>query len=238
MLYNVSCGSELLESLETMNKFMRVCLFAFRFSRFHGRALKHTLKGIFDFEDRPVLAWNEFDNDTKYWSRYQGGTVKFLTRTHKDHVIAFLVEEHLKDSVVLDLGCGMGRMNMMYDIKEYHGLDTCQRMLIGAQKLNLGRKNATFHMGDGKTLDEFADNYFDYVICSTVAIHLKIGTFRSYTREAWRVLKPNGIFLVNLNRKSNINPSDFFKQFQIETINGDNVGVDQDIIYKLRKVVH
>lgn len=167
---------------------------------------------------KPVLDYNEHDKDTEYWSKYEGGTTKRLSKwLHKNQIVANLVKNELKDARVLDLGCGFGRMNLFFKIKEYYGIDTTPRMIRNAILLNQNKTNAQFRLCDGKTL-EFPDSFFDVVIASTVLLHFKVETVEAYAKEIFRVLKPNGYFLTNLSKKSNINIQQVFHKFRAEQL--------------------
>lgn len=167
----------------------------------------------------PVLDMNEHDV-SPYWRTYEGGTTNKLDKElHREEILAFMVDEEiLKKSVVLDLGCGFGRMNLFFDIKEYHGYDPTERMLENARKLNQGKSNALFHLGDGRSLRLFPDRFFDIVICSTVLLHLKARTVKGYAPEIFRVLKPDGFFIANFPRGRNLDVHKVFRQFEIEQL--------------------
>ena len=168
--------------------------------------------------DKPVLDYNEHDAEVEYWSKYNGGTTKRLCKYfHKNQLVANYVKNELNDARVLDLGCGFGRMNLFFKIKEYYGIDTTPRMIHNAIILNRNKTNAQFRLCDGKTL-EFPDNFFDIVIASTVLLHLKVKTVEWYAKEIFRVLKPNGYFLTNLSKKSNINIQQVFHKFRAEQL--------------------
>jgi len=188
--------------------------------KFFGLGIYKKLKRInvkFSFNP-PVLDMNEQD-DSDYWTAYEGGTTQSLDRKlHKNLIIAVLVEGQLKDATVLDLGCGFGRMNLFFDMKEYHGFDSNERMLNNAKKLNLKRYNSFFWLGDGRTLKPLPDSFFDIVICNTVMLHLKVRTVEGYAKEIYRVLKLNGFFLANFPEKRNLNIHKVFYQFDIEPI--------------------
>jgi len=183
----------------------------------------------------PVLDMNEHDT-SDYWDTYNGGTTQKLDRElHKGEVLAFMIDEEvLRNSVVLDLGCGFGRMNLFYDFKRYFGLDSNERMLDNAKMLNQEKSNAKFNLGDGRTLKPYPDCFFDVVICSTVMLHLKVKTVKGYAREVYRVLKSNGIFVVNFPKKRNFNVYRVFSLFKIEPL-GD--WKKQDDAFLFRKVV-
>jgi len=179
-----------------------------------------------------IFGDSKIDNDKGYWDNYVGGTTQKINPIWKKEICAFFMEDKLKNAVVLDLGCGFGRMNLFFEIEEYHGLDISERMLEEAKKLNKDKKNATFHLGDGKTLIDLNDNYFDYVICSTVMLHLTKSTLESYAKEILRILKPGGEFIVNFPKHININLHEIMKDFEIKKI---NVEWKNDNIWSFKK---
>lgn len=179
------------------------------------RRLKQKVRHI--RRGKPVLPYNEFDADNQYWDNYNGDCIHLIASKDKHHTFLEhvpMVKHCLRHFVVLDLGCGVGRLNLWYDIKEYHGLDTNPKMLEKARELNKDKTNATFHHGDGYTLSQFPDTFFDVVISNTVFLHLRVRTAVSYVDEVWRVLKPNGEFMLNLPRKHNLDTRALFSRFQ------------------------
>jgi ubiquinone/menaquinone biosynthesis C-methylase UbiE len=183
----------------------------------------------------PVLAYNEFDADNEYWDNYQGNCTHLIAEEDKHHL--FL--EHLspltnqmKHYVVLDLGCGVGRLNLWYDIKEYHGLDTSPKMIEKAKELNKEKTNAGFHLGDGSTLTQFPDGFFHMVVANTVFLHLRVQTVESYMEEIYRVLHPDGAFVLNLPTKTNLDLKTLFRPFDVQIF--ENI-LKNDIGYVLLK---
>ncbi len=187
---------------------------------------------------KPVLTANEFDDDNGYWDTYNGDCVHLISDEDRHHLLLsaftpFMIHQ-LKNQIVLDLGCGVGRLNLLYDIKEYHGLDTSKRMLDLAQELNQEKTNAIWHFGDGKTLKRFSDECFDLVIANTVFLHLRVRTVKSYIKEIWRVLKPNRSFLVNIPTRSNLDIKKIFSPFLVLEL---EEGFKNDHLFILRKVM-
>jgi len=205
-------------------------------------------------EDRkPVLAHNAFDGESEYWAKFRGDSTDNLNpnkkstaskdpnnpqvmTTVKHNIIAYFVEDKLPTATVLDIGCGVGRMSLFYKIGSYWGIDTTPAMISKAKKLN--KKNtSTFILGDGTTLKQFTNNKFDYVFCSTVMLHLKIGTVRRYAKEVYRVLKEHGAFIVNFPNKSNLKliESIFSKHFNIYILDSNYCGTDTVYNFVKRK---
>ena len=106
------------------------------------------------------------------------------------------VAERLKEfinenSIVLDVGCGMGRAEkwLASYCKEIHGVDVSGRMISFARK-NIKAENAFFHRNNGRDLSIFPDNKFDFVFSLLTLQHLEKED--AYIKEIYRVLKPGG----------------------------------------------
>lgn len=107
-----------------------------------------------------------------------------------------------KESVVLDLGCGDGRMtNIIADKVEFvYGVDN-QRRAISFARLMTCKKNTAFLVAQGRL--PFHDRFFDAVFCFDVIEHIKPDEVGVFLSEMWRVLKEGGHCIISTpNRKS------------------------------------
>jgi len=180
-----------------------------------------------------LVLLGSLDRDASlFWDSFEGGTTHGLEIEYKYHVIAFYVESILPQSLVLDLGCGFGRMNQFYNIGRYYGVDTSPRMIGEARALNKNKSNAKFFLVNGHSLKLFEDEMFDVVICSTVILHLKVKTVKIYAQEVWRILKGNGFFLANFPKKCNLDISKVFASFDIKKIDNHYRGTDNVFIFR------
>lgn len=132
-----------------------------------------------------------------------------LLRQHEQSKasLGWLVPPEIDPAAVhtaLDLACGPGAWALdfarTYPHAEVVGIDIAQVPLTEARRLakreNLA--NAVFHEGD--ITDQaglpFPDNAFDLVWARLVFLHLPRVTWEPMLREIYRVLRPNGAFVV------------------------------------------
>jgi 2-polyprenyl-3-methyl-5-hydroxy-6-metoxy-1,4-benzoquinol methylase len=80
-----------------------------------------------------------------------------------------------KDSVVLDVGCGIGRVEkyLAPHVKEIFGVDISRRMIKIAKKALENYDNVYFIKNNGRDLSIFEDNKFDFVFSILVLQHLE-----------------------------------------------------------------
>jgi ubiquinone/menaquinone biosynthesis C-methylase UbiE len=80
-----------------------------------------------------------------------------------------------KDSIVLDVGCGMGRVEKFLAsyCKEIHCVDVSSRMIKLAKKNLRNYRNVFFYVNNGKDLRIFPDNMFDFVFSIRTLQHLE-----------------------------------------------------------------
>ena len=80
-----------------------------------------------------------------------------------------------KDSVVLDVGCGIGRVEkyLAPHVKEIFGVDISRGMIKIAKKALENYDNVHFIKNNGRDLSIFEDNKFDFVFSILVLQHLE-----------------------------------------------------------------
>lgn len=106
-----------------------------------------------------------------------------------------LISSVLKSQkMVLNLGCGTGRF------MEYcsHGSDFSEEMLEIAKRKH---PNKSFALADAASTP-FSTNFFDAVICFHVIMHLTPEQSKLIFDEVSRILKPDGLFIVDFPSKA------------------------------------
>ena len=98
-----------------------------------------------------------------------------------------------QDDLVLDLGCGVGRLTRVLARRAAHviGLDVSPEMLRRAQELNEHLNNVTWLLGDGESLTGVEDASLDGAVSHVVFQHIPDAKVTlGYVEELGRVLKP------------------------------------------------
>jgi ubiquinone/menaquinone biosynthesis C-methylase UbiE len=97
------------------------------------------------------------------------------------------------EDVVLDVGCGIGRIekSLAEYCAEIHGVDVSKRMVKLARKRLKGFGNVYIHKNNGRDLSSFPNEKFDFVFSVLVLQHLEKEDAVFYLYEIHRVLKPN-----------------------------------------------
>jgi SAM-dependent methyltransferase len=100
------------------------------------------------------------------------------------------------DAVVLEIGCGMGRVmqHLAGRYGEVHGIDISAEMVKRGQQRLAHLPNVHFHHGNGYDLEPFADESFDLVHSAFAFQHMPKTVAYNYFLETRRVLRPGGLF--------------------------------------------
>ena len=110
-----------------------------------------------------------------------------------------------KDDVVLEIGCGIGRMApaLAPICKKWIGTDVSENMLDFARKRTSLYPNVEFISINGWDLSPIQELTVDIVYCTVVFMHLDEWERYNYICEAWRVLRPGGrLYVDNFNLRS------------------------------------
>jgi ubiquinone/menaquinone biosynthesis C-methylase UbiE len=103
---------------------------------------------------------------------------------------------------LLEIGCGLGRMtrHLAKIFGEVVGTDVSGEMIRQARERLSDLKNVQLHETNGIDLAPFTDESFDLVLAARVFQHVPSPQIiASNIGEAWRVLKPAGIFRFQTN---------------------------------------
>jgi SAM-dependent methyltransferase len=101
------------------------------------------------------------------------------------------------DAVVLEIGCGIGRImqHLAGRYREVHGTDISAEMVERGTRRLAHLDNVRFHHGNGYDLEPFADGSVDLVYSAYVFQHMPKTIAYNYFLEVERVLRPDGLFL-------------------------------------------
>jgi SAM-dependent methyltransferase len=112
-----------------------------------------------------------------------------------DRLLGAVGAELARDDVVLDLGCGVGRLTRVLAarVAHVHALDASAEMIGRGRELNAELHNVTWHLGDGTTLAPHGDESLDAVVSHVVFQHIPDPAITlGYVREIGRVLREGG----------------------------------------------
>jgi ubiquinone/menaquinone biosynthesis C-methylase UbiE len=107
-----------------------------------------------------------------------------------------------KDLAVLEIGCGAGRMtkHLAAIFGEVAGVDVSGEMIGQARRRLAGINNVRLYETNGVDFSLFADEQFDLILSAYVFQHVpSAAVIESNIHEAWRVLKPGGVFKFQTN---------------------------------------
>jgi len=107
-------------------------------------------------------------------------------------------------AVVLDLGCGVGRVAKYLGpfVRECHGVDGSEKMIQYAKYNCQKLSNVHFKVNNGMDLRLYPDNTFDFVYSLLMLQHLKKEDALNYIAEVYRVLKNDGGTLLQFPDRS------------------------------------
>lgn len=119
-----------------------------------------------------------------------------------DQLLGVLQVAISPDAVVLDIGCGVGRLTRPLAARAARviALDVSSQMLAEAARLNPELAAVEWVHGDGRSLQPVADTSVDACISHVVFRHIPDPQVTlGYVREMGRVLRPGGIAAFELS---------------------------------------
>jgi len=118
-----------------------------------------------------------------------------------------------ENDVILDVGCGDMRLYKYVPRNRfYYAFDISMNELSLKEKLNKKNKNLYFAFASATDIPLNADTV-DIVTCTEVLEH--IPEYKEAIREVFRVVKPNGLFLISI-------PNNFCYKYKIKGNHADH----------------
>ena len=104
------------------------------------------------------------------------------------------------DAVVLEIGCGVGRVmkHLAPMCREVHGIDISMNMTQAGRQRLAHLPQVQFHLGNGYDLGELDSDSFDLVYSVVTFQHMPKTVAYNYLVESHRVLKPNGVLRLHV----------------------------------------
>jgi len=124
---------------------------------------------------------------------------------HVSDLLAGLSDEFLSKAVVLDIGCGEGRLMSVIAPKvwSYVGIDISTVALRRAQDMStkMGLRNTCFCLADKDVPSDMLlpNGVYDLVFSWAVFMHMPASTFRVWLKYVAKWIKPGGHFRFQLN---------------------------------------
>lgn len=123
-----------------------------------------------------------------------------LDRLRRDCL--YLPDASVRERRFLEIGCGLGRLMrpLAADCGEIHGVDISPEMVARAADYLASTPSTHVSVTEGNDLSAFAGDSFDFVYSYAVFQHIPDRSLvERYIEEAYRVLKPGGIFSAQFN---------------------------------------
>lgn len=132
--------------------------------------------------------------------------------------IALFTLGDIKNKKVLDIGCGTGLYSLTFlklGAKEVCGQDLSENAIeiISKKTEDLNFTNFMGIVGDCANL-QFEDNSFDLIFSGDVFEHITDELKLKFIQEAFRVLKPGGVFTIKTPNKSYLRITNFLHRIK------------------------
>ncbi len=135
------------------------------------------------------------------FSKYYDSSLSLIPNLSNFYRQTFETINIEKDKNILDLGCGTGTVAIivseLYPNAKIIGIDASPQMIaIAEKKIYMSESNIDFIIALAEKLP-FNDHKFDLIYSFEVFHHLPDIVKNQALNEIFRLLKPNGIFLLN-----------------------------------------
>ncbi|MGK0296854.1 MAG: ubiquinone/menaquinone biosynthesis C-methylase UbiE [Gammaproteobacteria bacterium] len=125
----------------------------------------------------------------------------------EEFVLPFLQHMHMDPSTksMIEIGCGVGRVTHALSQVFNHitAFDISKEMIRKAKELNADLSNVNFVEGNGASLQPLKNSTVDFCFSYLVFTHFpKYWLFEDYFSEFARVLKPGGLFKIELDGRA------------------------------------
>jgi ubiquinone/menaquinone biosynthesis C-methylase UbiE len=169
-----------------------------------------------ELQEFAFLMKHDWDDRARQDAKWFINTLRFQqTEEEFDQTGAFEVERLVKADLpllvkgrdpkslrVLEIGCGAGRMtkHLANLFGEVVGVDVSGEMIGQARERLRDTVNVQLHETSGVDFAALPDGHFDLILSAYVFQHVpSAAVIRSNLEDAWRVLKPNGMFRFQTN---------------------------------------
>jgi len=122
---------------------------------------------------------------------------KFDFLFKSENYILIKLRSYLRSSSVLDIGIGAGRTtkHLANLCDQYTGIDYSENFVGHCKKKFRGLKNASFSFADARSMPQFEDNSFDFILFSFNGIDcIDMEGRKLVMEECKRLLKDGGMF--------------------------------------------
>lgn len=149
-----------------------------------------------------LFDWSVQQSEEASVALYSLGSADLLERA-TDEIVAQL--EHWgvisADRDVLDLGCGIGRLEVALSpkVRSIHGVDVSTEMINTALRRTAGLRNVNLLKGTGRDLRAYADDSFDAIVSVDTFPYLNqsgASLVEKHFAECARVLRPGGDMVI------------------------------------------
>jgi SAM-dependent methyltransferase len=117
-------------------------------------------------------------------------------RRDAQHLSQFCTEK----SIVLDLGCGIGRISgpLEAHVKQIVAVDVSEEMICQARKYVGRESKINFYVNDGASIGMIEADSVDFAFSLLTLHHIPRSIFTRYLTELFRVLRSGGLFYFSI----------------------------------------